>query len=255
MIFYLSCTGNTKWAAQHIAKATNEELIFIPDIINTECRFTLHKGERIGFCFPVHGWRVPKIVRAFIQKLTIENPTYTYALCTAGDNIGETMDILQSDLSKRGLHVDSTFTLIMPESYVGLPFMNVDKPEKEKRKKDVAAQHLDEYIEIIIKNMKGEHHDILGTWPRLNSRILGGYFSNILITDKSFYVNSSKCVKCGICADVCPVKNIKGGLGLEPEWLHNNTCLTCFACYHHCPHHAIEYGKRTKNKGQYFFKD
>ena len=25
----------------------------------------------------------------------------------------------------------------------------------------------------------------------------------------------------------------------------------CLACYHACPQHAIQYGNRTKNKGQY----
>ncbi|MFW5518323.1 MAG: ferredoxin, partial [Segatella copri] len=37
-------------------------------------------------------------------------------------------------------------------------------------------------------------------------------------------------------------------------WLHHKDCLTCFTCYHHCPHHAIEFGKQTRKKGQYFFK-
>ncbi|MCI7256823.1 MAG: ferredoxin, partial [Prevotella sp.] len=27
----------------------------------------------------------------------------------------------------------------------------------------------------------------------------------------------------------------------------------CLSCYHHCPHHAINYGNITKKRGQYFF--
>ena len=66
-------------------------------------------------------------------------------------------------------------------------------------------------------------------------------------------VEKDKCVKCGICANVCPVGDIKGGHGEYPEWLHHKDCLTCFTCYHHCPHHAIEFGKQTQKKGQYYF--
>ena len=31
MIFYFSGTGNTLWAAQQLAEATGEELLYIPD--------------------------------------------------------------------------------------------------------------------------------------------------------------------------------------------------------------------------------
>ena len=55
-------------------------------------------------------------------------------------------------------------------------------------------------------------------------------------------------------ANVCPVGDIKGGHGTYPEWLHHKDCLTCFTCYHHCPHHAIEFGRQTQKKGQYFYK-
>ena len=72
--------------------------------------------------------------------------------------------------------------------------------------------------------------------------------------NKRFHVEKDKCVKCGICANVCPVGDIKGGHGEYPEWLHHKDCLTCFTCYHHCPHHAIEFGRQTQKKGQYFYK-
>lgn len=256
MIFYLSCTGNTEWAAQELAKATGEQLVSIQKVEDGDCRFSLKEGERIGFCFPVHGWRPPLLVRNFVKKLKIENADnhFCYAVCTAGDDIGETIKILDNDLQNAGISLNSAWSLIMPESYVGLPFMDVDKVAKKKLKKETAAAQLAEYKKQIENRDKGVFNLTRGKHPKVNSRLLGAFFVNRLITDKPFKVDSIKCVKCGICADVCPVDNIKGGLGYEPEWKHNDTCLTCFACYHHCPHHAIEFGKRTKNKGQYYYK-
>ena len=136
MIFYFSGTGNTRWAAQYLSEATQEELVFIPDHPTGTFSPDLKEGERIGFCFPVHGWRPPKLVRDFVSRLRLRaEGHYVYALCTAGDNIGETIEILEKDLSEVGIHLDSAFSLIMPESYVGLPFMDVDTEAKEKAKK------------------------------------------------------------------------------------------------------------------------
>ena len=71
MIFYFSGTGNTRWAAQQLADATGERLLFIPEELKGKCEYTLAPDERIGFCFPVHGWQPPAIVRRFIRKLTV----------------------------------------------------------------------------------------------------------------------------------------------------------------------------------------
>ena len=56
MIFYFSGSGNTKWAAQQLAEAIGEELIYIPDELRKDkCEYTLAEDERPGFCFPTHG--------------------------------------------------------------------------------------------------------------------------------------------------------------------------------------------------------
>ena len=74
MIFYFSGTGNTKWVAQQIAEALNETLISIPDLIRDgQYQFTLQVEERIGFCFPTHGWQPPRIVRDFIHRFSTKN--------------------------------------------------------------------------------------------------------------------------------------------------------------------------------------
>ena len=256
MIFYLSGTGNTRWAAQVLSATTGERLMSIPEIIDGDCRFTLGENERIGFCFPVHGWRPPLIVRQFVAKLRVDGADghYCYALCTAGDNIGETFDILAGDLANSGLGLDSRCSLIMPESYVGLPFMDVDTPTKEKAKKAAAAKQLESYAQHVLERKKTDGPIVRGRWPRINSRLIGSYFVNHLVTDKPFRVDDALCIKCGQCATVCPVGNIEGGKDRLPQWKHNGRCLTCFSCYHHCPKQAIAFGSRTKGKGQYYFK-
>lgn len=272
MIFYFSGTGNSKWAAKTLALETGDTLVSIPEVINSDCSFTIEKDEHVGFIFPIHGWRVPSIVKEFITKLTIKTlgedtshvKHYCFCLVTAGDSIGKAMERFQQQLKSvtvnDALSLKAVCSLIMPESYVGLPGMDVDTKEKELEKKELASKQLKEFSNILKQHPHKDSNQIWG-WnqlirgpiPYFFSGPVGGFFERFLITDKPFHVDSRRCVKCGICANVCPVSDIKGGLGFEPEWLHNGKCLTCFSCYHHCPHHAIEFGKRTQKKGQYFY--
>ena len=287
MIFYFSGTGNTKWAASKLAAATREDLISIAPYMRADDSshnlaepFILKENERLGFVFPVHGWRVPKLVREFICKMKIQrepsdataenkakaddslkNRPFAYCVCTAGDSIGLTIENLNEVISQNpsiqalGItEVSSSYSLIMPESYIGLPFMDVDPKEREIRKKENAAQELAVVCEEIFDRKEGISRLVKGPIPWFFTKVVGGFFENVLITDKRFHVEKDRCVKCGICANVCPVGDIKGGHGEYPVWLHHKDCLTCFTCYHHCPHHAIEFGKQTQKKGQYYFR-
>lgn len=255
MIFYFSGTGNTRWAAEYLAEKTGERLLFIPEELKGECRYTLAQDERIGFCFPVHGWQPPRIVRNFIKRLYVNNAEghYCFALCTCGDTIGDTMTILNKDLSRCGLTATGQFSIIMPESYVCLPFMYTDTEEREREKIQTAEKQLKKIIDTVSERINDIKNLFKGKTPKLYSYVIGEYFNRRMITDRPFNVND-KCIKCGICADVCPTGDIIGGKGSSPEWRHDNSCTCCLACYHHCPTHAINYGKRTKKRGQYYFK-
>ena len=255
MIFYFSCTGNTRWAARSLSSLLGERLVFMSPQQAEEVCYDLEPGERLGFCFPVHGWRPPLSVRRFVEHLRIKDAEghHCWALCTAGDTVGEAMDMMCADLAARGVHVDSTYSLLMPESYVGLPFMDVDPPEREREKKAAAAATLERYAQLIKDGVQNEHHIVRGRWPRVNSRVIGHVFVKHLLTDKPFHVVADRCVGCGKCEKACPTHTVSIDEDKHPQWSHDGKCLSCFACYHHCPHHAIEYGRRTKKKGQYFF--
>ena len=251
MIFYFSGTGNTRFVAEQITAGIGEKLVFIPDAIReNRFEFEIAPDESIGFCFPTHGWQVPRIVREFIRKLRI-NGGYCWAVTTCGDNMGETMTILNKELAAIGLKTSATFSVIMPESYVCLPFMYTDTPEKEREKIAAAKQQLPHIIKCIRERRKGVEELEKGGTPRLYSYVIGAYFNARMVNDKKFTVDADVCIKCGKCAKVCPVDNITG---TPPEWNHNGRCTSCLACYHYCPTHAINFGKITRKRGQYYFK-
>ena len=199
MIFYFSGTGNTQWAAEHIAEATDDELVFIPDIEDGTYTPSLQAKERIGFCFPVHGWQPPRLLRQFIRRLNIADADshYTYALMTAGDNIGETARILRKELATAGLSLHAACSLLMPESYVGLPFMDVDSKENERRKIEAAQKKLEWFGQEVKACHRGVENLDIGRWPRINSRIIGNFFHRYLVTDAPFHVDTDRCLQIG----------------------------------------------------------
>ncbi|MCM1079331.1 MAG: ferredoxin family protein [Bacteroidales bacterium] len=263
MIFTLSCTGNTRWAAELLSRVTNDRVISIPEAVNGDCIYHLRAGERIGFCLPVHGWRLQPVVREFICKLKFVTQNaaglhkgspspYCYFLITCGDSCGEYGDRLEEVLAAKGLEVRSCCSVIMPESYVGLPFMDVDTDLREAEKKMKARGTVLEFADIVAENRSVRMPVCRGALPRFYSRVLGKFFYKFLITDKRFRVNADKCIGCGMCKKHCPTGNVAMNGG-KPEWLHTGSCMTCMACYHYCPEKAISFWKFTKNKGQYYF--
>lgn len=258
MILYLSGTGNTKYVADRLADALGDRTVDVVTIPDGGFSLKLSKGEQLGFCFPVHGWRPPQLMRKFMRVLSVKTDTppdemYTFAVCTAGDTVGEAMDVFIADAAKSGITVNAAFDVKMPNTYVGLPFMDVDRKEVESEKIKASSERLAFIGKAIKEKKEGLFLDYIGKWPRINSRLLGSLFVGKLVTDRYFKVDETLCLKCGKCAAVCPVSDIQYIKGEIPQWKHNKKCMTCFACYHSCPKHAIQYGWMTRGKGQYHF--
>ena len=249
MIFYFSGTGNTLWAARQIAEATDESLRFIPNELRKDnLSYTMSDDERLGFCFPTHGWQPPHIVREFIRCSTFRNVKYVFALTTCGDNMGHAMRIIRKELRAKGLPLDATFAVVMPESNVCFSFLHLDTPESEQRKIASARDYLPHVCKIIQEKQRGIHELVRGAIPYTYTYVIGDYYNKHLITDRKFWVDTDACIRCGLCARKCPVDDIEKQ---PPHWKHNGRCTNCLACYHYCPVHAIHLG--SMKRGQYHF--
>lgn len=258
MIFYFSGTGNTRWLANQLAQAMGDSVVNIADaVVNGSYEYAIDSEERIGFCFPVHGWRPPFLVRDFVKRIRLDgyHGQFCYAFATCGDDVGLTFDYLTEDLQSNDIKLDSVFSVIMPETY-NFPIIDqIDTPESAERKIAVASERLSNLLPNILERRCGFKEINASRWPRTNSVLLGSYFLKHWVTDSKFTVDADACQHCGLCSKVCPVGNIECGDGNIPKWQHNGLCTTCFSCYHHCPAHAIDFANRTKGKKrQYYFK-
>lgn len=128
MVFCFSGTGSARRAEGELASRAGGRLLYIPEELRGGCRYALSPGGRIGFCFPVHGWRPPRAVREFVPRLSVGQADghCVYAVCTCGDNIGQATAMFSHSLRETGMRLDSAFSVIMPETCVRLPFMYTD---------------------------------------------------------------------------------------------------------------------------------
>ncbi len=107
---------------------------------------------------------------------------FAYCVCTAGDSIGLTIENLNDTISQNAslqalgiTEVSASYSLIMPESYVGLPFMDVDPKEREVRKKSKSAQELAVICEEDIRQERGREPSGKRSYPWFFTKVVGGF--------------------------------------------------------------------------------
>ena len=137
----------------------------------------------------------------------------------------------------------------MPETYIGMPGFKLDTEENARKKIEAAEVCMSRNIPRLV-NKERFSEMIPGSAAWLKSYLINGSFNKVATDDRK-YRSTEKCIGCGKCVSVCPLQNVSLEEG-RPKW--HGHCTMCMSCYHHCPVNAIQYGKGTEGKGQYYFK-
>ena len=185
----------------------------------------------------------------FVKQLRLATkPEYAFFACTCGDQCGQTEKIFRNALQEKGWELAACFSVIMPETYIGMAGFKLDTEEKAKKKIAETNLTLTRNIPRLM-NKERFFEMTVGSFAWLKSHLINKSFTKDA-TDDSKYRSNTPCISCGKCVEACPLKNISLENG-HPKW--NGHCTMCMACYHHCPVNAIQYGKATEGKGQYYF--
>lgn len=250
MIISFSGTGNTAFASDCLQNILGDEIIRLsPGLLHNPFLIDMSTTDRrIIWMLPVHSWAPPKLILQIIKKnkLKFHPDTLHHLVITCGDDIGYADKVWSSAIRKRGWKVGSIFSIQMPNSYVCLPGFDIDPQDVIEKKLKSVPNKINEIADAI-KSGKSITKVVRGSFPLTKTYVIQPFFKLTLLSTKYFRVND-RCKGCGKCVQNCPLTTIRLVDG-KPHW--DKKCTMCLRCYHVCPHHAIEYYKFTKNKGQY----
>ena len=128
--------------------------------------------------------------------------------------------------------------------YIRLSKEDMDKNKSESASISNQREILKEYLRL--------HPDIENVDTYVDDGFSGTDFdrpgwTRLMQPTKKFYA-TAKCIGCGKCERICPLRNIILTNG-KPHWQHS--CAHCMGCIGSCPKEAIEYGSITKYKTKY----
>jgi len=234
-VFYFTATGNSL----DVAKRFGGEIYSIPNVLKGD-QFHF-EDEKIGIIFPCYGFAAPKIVREFIEKVTLKSP-YIFVIMTYGNKLAGGVNWFVRYAEENNIHVQYADGLLMIDNY--LPFFDI---EKQKLKKKYTEENLSRLL-----NDVNQKKDYIRNGSFTDSMLTKGiqYFykrNPNFNTDKDFSVGND-CNQCGTCVKVCPRNNIKLDQ-LKPAYGGN--CEFCLACINLCPQKAIRLKKESNPNARY----
>ncbi len=249
MILYFSATGNSRYAAERIAKETKDEIVSLNLLIKQNKQDELiSETKPFVFVCPTYAWRLPRVVEEYIRKTTFKGSRKVYFVLTYGGETANARNQLKRLCQYKGWELQGYAQVMMPDNYL-LLFPGVDKAAaKEINKK---AEPIINQILVDIHN--GNHFSTMAensVASQLKSGLINSIFYSFLVNAKGFHITETKCVSCGKCVELCPLNNIILTDG-KPVW--GNHCTHCMACLHRCSTEAIEYKNKTQGKPRYFF--
>ncbi|MBO7393581.1 MAG: EFR1 family ferrodoxin [Abditibacteriota bacterium] len=222
--FYFTATGNSLAAAKRIGG----ELISI-----AKADEKVYRDDAIGIVFPTYGFSVPKVVRRFLAETTLE-ADYLFAVATYGSTGGAvTRDV------RRLLDFDYVNSILTVDNF--LPIFDTAKQKAKLPSKNTA-----ERIERVAEDIRNRKRFV----PEcgIGGKFLTAVCSKINIEMPDFprkFFRVEGCVRCGICAKVCPVGNIE----VKDAPVFSANCACCLACAHACPEKAIHVkGERSAER-------
>jgi len=244
MIVYFSGTGNSRFAAEFLANALQDEILDAGRQIKAGERGELRSARPWVFVAPTYAWRLPHIFADYIREVPLSGSREAYFVLTCGGDIGNAGKYAAALCGETGLQYRGILEVVMPENYIAM----FDAPETQEARQIVAQAIpvLQAGAERILRNESFPARKT-GVMDGLKSSIVNQAFYSLFVKADAFYATDA-CTGCGFCVAACPLNNIRMDAD-KPVWGKN--CTHCMACICGCPAEAIEYGKKSIGKPRY----
>lgn len=232
---YFSGTGNTKHCLEYLLKLLDENAMAY-SIEDENATRAIRSNDVIVFAYPVYYSYLPKIVSEFIaNNSALWKDKRIFIVATMGLFSGDGTGCGARLFKKYGAKILGGLHIKMPDCIGDVKLLK--KSLDENRKIVVKA---DEKMERCAKQISAGKYpkNGLSFWSRL-----AGLFGQRLYfrkKTKRYYcgikADPAKCIACGLCASICPMKNISV---TSSAVNFNGKCTMCYRCFSNCPKQAI----------------
>lgn len=245
---YFSGTGNTKHCVEKLVKGLDENaLVFALE--NKATLNAIRNSEMIFFGYPVQYSNLSKIVRDFIiNNANIFYGKKIFIITTMGLFSGDGAGLSARLFRKYGATILGGLHIKMPDCIGDVKVLK--RPLQVNKQIVVNA---DAKIDKAIAEIKNNRYPKEGI--NLLYHLAGLFGQRLYFYSKTqkYYtkikVDNAKCVKCGLCANLCPMSNINI---TDSSIIFCGKCTMCYRCFSHCPQKAITIiGKKVIEQSKY----
>lgn len=244
MIVYFSGTGNSRFAAEFLAKQLGDDLLDAGQRIKAGEKDRLHSDRPWIFAAPIYAWRMANVIAEYIRSTQLTGSRDAYFVLTCGSEIGNAGKYTARLCEEKGLNYKGVLGMAMPENYIAM----FNAPGEEESRTIVAkAKPVLEQGGALIRQGKAFPKPKVSLLDKLKSGPINEGFYKFYVKADAFFATDA-CIGCGLCVKACPLNNIRLNDG-KPVW--GKCCTHCMACICGCPAEAIEYGKISQGKPRY----
>ncbi len=232
---YFSGTGNTEHCVTRFVKNIDNTAEILR-LENDRVISHIQNEQEIIFGYPVYYSNLPKIVRDFIiNNKSLWKGKKIFIISTMGLFSGDGAGLSARLFKKYGATVLGGLHIKMPDCIGDVKLLKKSLDENRK-----IISEADGKIDKGAENFKAGKYAKEGL--NVFYRMAGLFGQRLYFRHKTkhYYaktkVDSDKCIKCGLCASLCPMNNIKLA---DDKIIFENKCTMCYRCFANCPKQAI----------------
>ena len=245
---YFSGTGNSKYCTEKFLQAYDDGARAY-SIEDDEALEQIGCHTDIVFSYPVQYSNVPKILKDFIKNhQEIWKDKRIFIIATMGLFSGDGAGVLGRMLKKYGAVIVGGLHIKMPDSICDEKVLK--RSPEDNRQLIIKGERK---IEQAVKALRNGNPPQEGIGFFYHMAGLFGQRLYFIHKTESYSdrlkINEEKCIGCGKCANLCPMKNIalKDGIAVA-----DSRCTMCYRCVNECPKQAITLlGKRVIEQGKF----